>query len=60
TVVFPAFSPDGLAASGLSLGGSIAFAVALLVAGTVASFLFSRVEDRYSAQRESIESSAKG
>ena len=60
TVVFPAFSPTGLAASGLSLGGSIAFAVALLVVGTVASLLFSKVEDRYSDQRESIESSAKG
>ena len=60
TVVFPAFSSAGLAASGLSLGASVAFAVALLVVGTVASLLFSKVEDRYADQRESIESSAKG
>ncbi|MGL5248282.1 MAG: DUF368 domain-containing protein [Brooklawnia sp.] len=59
TVVFPAFAPAGLAASGLSLGGSIAFAAALLVVGVVASYLFSRVEDRYSDQREAIEAAGK-
>ena len=60
TVVFPAFAPAGLAASGLGLGASIGFAAALLVVGTVASYLFSKVEDRYSDQREAIDSSAKG
>ncbi len=59
TVVFPAFALAGLAASGLSLGGSIAFAAALLVVGIVASYLFSKVEDRYSDQREAIEAAGK-
>ncbi|MFT3888010.1 MAG: DUF368 domain-containing protein [Arachnia sp.] len=59
TVVFPAFSADGLAASGLSLPASVGFAVALLVVGTIASYLFSKVEDRYSAQREALDAAAK-
>lgn len=59
TVVLPAFSGEGLAASGLSVGGAVGFAVALLVVGTVASFLFSRVEDRVSVKREEIDAAAK-
>lgn len=59
TVVFPAFSADGLAASGLSLGGSVAFAAALLVVGVIASYLFSKVEDRYADEREAIDSAGK-
>lgn len=59
TVVSPAFTEQGLAASGLSLGGAIAFALAMLVVGTIASFLFSRVEDRVSEQREEIDAAAK-
>lgn len=54
TVVFPAFSGQGLADSGLSMGAAIAFAVVLLIVGTVFSYLFSRVEDRYSDEREAI------
>lgn len=52
TVVFPAFTRAGLAEAGLSLGTAIVFAVAMLVVGTVASWLFSRVEDRVTRQRE--------
>lgn len=59
TVVFPAFSGEGLAASGLTLVGAVGFAVALLVVGTVASFLFSRVEDRVAVQREEIDAQAR-
>lgn len=59
TVVFPAFAPEGLSASGLSLTASIVFALVLLVVGVVASYLFSRVEDRYSGEREALEASAK-
>ena len=58
-VVFPAFTEEGLAASGLSLAGSILFALALLVAGTVFSLFFSRFEARYDAQREAVEAAAK-
>ena len=39
--------------------GLIGFALALLVVGTVASFLFSRVEDRVSEQREALDAAAK-
>ena len=60
TVVFPAFTAKGLADSGLSLAGSIVFALALLVAGTVASWLFSGVEDRVAERRAAIEAAAKG
>ena len=55
TVVFPAFGPEGLAAAGLSLGGAVAFAVALFVVGTIASWLFSKVEDRVSEQQATTE-----
>lgn len=51
TVVFPAFSGAGLAETGLSLGAAIAFAVALFIVGTIASWLFSKVEDRVSVER---------
>ncbi|HMR50291.1 MAG TPA: DUF368 domain-containing protein [Arachnia sp.] len=55
TVVFPAFAPEGLAEMGLGLGAAIGFAIALLLAGIVASWLFSKLEDRVSAQREHLE-----
>lgn len=60
TVVFPAFTDEGLRDSGLTLATSIAFAVAMLVVGTVASYLFSRVEARYEAKREAIDAAAGG
>ncbi len=47
TVVFPAFTTEGLAAAGLSFAGSFLFCAALFVVGTVASYLFSKVEERY-------------
>lgn len=58
TVVFPAFSPAGLAAQGLGMGAAVAFAVVLFIAGTIASWLFSKVEDRVSDQREALEDAA--
>ena len=53
--VFPAFTSAGLANSGLSLPVAVGFAVALFLVGTVSSYLFSKVEDRYSDQRAAIE-----
>lgn len=47
TVVFPAFTPEGLAAAGLGFGGSLLFCLVLFVVGTIASYLFSKVEERY-------------
>ncbi|MGI5950466.1 MAG: DUF368 domain-containing protein [Brooklawnia sp.] len=55
TVVFPAFSPTGLAAQGLGLAPAVGFALALFIAGTVASWLFSKVEDRVSSQRDHLD-----
>lgn len=46
-IVFPAFTGKGLAASGLSFGGSLLFCVALLIVGTIGSYLFSKVEEKY-------------
>ncbi len=47
TVVFPAFTPESLAAAGLSFAGSLLFCAALFIVGTMASYLFSKVEERY-------------
>ena len=46
-VVFPAFRSEGLAESGLSLSIAIIVSVVMLVIGTVVSWLFSRVEEKY-------------
>ena len=59
TVVFPAFTPDGLAESGLGLTAAVLFAVAMLLVGTVASYLFSKFEDTVSDKRHEIEEAAK-
>lgn len=59
TVVFPAFSTVGLAASGLSLTAAVLFAVVMLVVGIIASYLFSKVEDTVSDRRHEIEEAAK-
>ncbi|MDO5678364.1 MAG: DUF368 domain-containing protein [Propionibacteriaceae bacterium] len=59
TVVFPAFTEKGLADAGLSLPVAVLFAVALLVVGVIASYLFSKVEDKYSDQREALEEAAQ-
>lgn len=47
TVVFPAFSANQLAIAGLSFGGALAFCFILFIAGTIASYLFSKVEEKY-------------
>ena len=47
TVVFPAFTPQGLAEANLGLMQAVLFSIALFAAGTIASLLFSRVEERY-------------
>ena len=47
TVVFPAFTAEGLAAAGLSFGESLLFAIALFIVGAIASYLFSKVEEKY-------------
>ncbi|MGX7405864.1 putative membrane protein [Aerococcus urinaehominis] len=48
TVVFPAFSPQGLAASGLSFTSSLLWCIALFIAGVIFSLWFSRIEEKYS------------
>ena len=55
TVVFPSFSPKGLAEMGLSLGSAVVFAIVLLAAGVLSSWLFSKLEDRFSGQREALD-----
>ena len=47
TVVFPAFQSDQLATAGLSFTGALLFCLVLFVAGTVVSYLFSKLEEKY-------------
>lgn len=47
TVVFPAFTGNQLAAAGLSFVNALLFCVALFIAGTLASYFFSKVEEKY-------------
>jgi len=47
TVVFPAFTADQLAVTGLSFGSALLFCMVLFIVGAVASYLFSKVEDKY-------------
>lgn len=47
TVVFPAFTAEGLALSDLSFGGALLFCAILFIVGTIASYFFSKVEERY-------------
>lgn len=47
TVVFPAFTTEGLALSGLSFTGALLFCGILFVVGAIASYLFSKIEERY-------------
>lgn len=55
--IFPTvvFTADAVEVSGLSLPVFLAFCAVMLVAGVVASWLFSRVEARYAAERAAIE-----
>ena len=45
-VVFPAFSEDSLAASGLTFAGSLIFCLILLIIGIFISWRFSKVEEK--------------
>jgi putative membrane protein len=47
TVVFPAFTGNQLAAAGLSFASALLFCAALFIAGTLASYFFSKVEEKY-------------
>lgn len=48
TVVFPAMTPEGLNAMGMSLVPAIIFSVIMFFVGVVFSYWFSKIEDRYS------------
>lgn len=47
TVVFPAFTEEGLAVSGLNFAGALLFCIVLFIVGAIASYLFSKVEERF-------------
>ena len=47
TVVFPAFTPEGLVAAGLGFGASLLFSFVLFIVGAIVSYLFSKVEERF-------------
>ncbi len=47
TIVFPAFKSAALTEAGLSFGGALLFSVVMLVVGTIASYLFSKVEEKH-------------
>lgn len=47
TVVFPAFTTEQLAVTGLSFGSSLLFCVILFIIGTLLSYQFSKVEEKY-------------
>ena len=50
-VVFPAFTAEGLAASGLSFIGSLAFCLILLIIGIIISWQFGKLEERVESQK---------
>lgn len=56
--IFPTvvFAPGAIDKAGLGLGWFIAFCAIMLLLGVVASWLFSKVEDRYAGERETIDS----
>lgn len=47
TVVFPAFTAENLALADLSFAGSLIFCVVLFIVGTLLSYQFSKVEEKY-------------
>ena len=47
TVVMPAFQPDQLSVAGVKHSRCIALLPGTLVAGTIASYLFSKLEEKY-------------
>ncbi|MDD2213717.1 MAG: DUF368 domain-containing protein [Oscillospiraceae bacterium] len=56
TIIVPAFGADKLSQSGLTLAGALIFAAALLVIGTVLSYLFSLLEKRYPRESDAAAS----
>lgn len=56
--IFPTvvFDPARIDKTGLGMGAFLAFSAAMLVVGVVASWLFSKVEDRYATERDAIDS----
>ena len=46
-IVFPALKPEVLSAAGLSIAGAVLLCIAMLITGTVASYLFSKVEEKH-------------
>lgn len=47
TVVFPAFTAEQLTLAGLSFWGALILSLLLFIAGTVASWLFSKIEEKH-------------
>lgn len=47
TVVFPAFTAEQLSAADLTFWGALLMSILLFIVGTVASWLFSKVEEKY-------------
>ena len=47
TIVIPALAPAALAVTGLSLTAAIVWCLILLIAGIIASYLFSKLENKY-------------
>lgn len=58
--IFPTvvLTPDALSTSGLGLPVFLIFCGGMLLAGIIASWLFSKVEDRYAGEREAIEAAS--
>lgn len=55
--IFPTvvLAPDAIGKAGLGMGAFLAFCAVMLAAGVVASWLFSKLEDRYADEREAID-----
>lgn len=50
TTVFPSLTSEGLAESGLTFMAGVIFSIVMFVLGTIFSFWFSRIEDKYSVE----------
>lgn len=50
TTVFPSLTREGLVESGLAFTTAIIFSIAMFILGTIFSFWFSRIEDKYSVE----------
>src|SRR5699024_11254006 len=47
TTVFPSLTTEGLSESGLTFTTAIIFSIAMFILGTIFSFCFRRIEDKY-------------